>query len=57
MPVGRLLNHQRAEHCFKNTEMQLRRRVAEVENWCLEMEIILNMEEGKETVEEVSLFK
>ena len=41
MTAGRLLKHQRKEHCFNNTEIGIRCRDVEVASRCLDMEFIL----------------
>ena len=55
MPAGWMLNHRSTARCFKNTEMWIIQRDAEVASWCAEMDFSLKWKEREDTIEGVAL--
>ena len=57
IPEGRLLKHRMMAVCFKNTEIWIRCRDVEVASQCSDMELILTVEDGEDTIVVLALFK
>ena len=53
IPAGRLIKHRQRTLCFKDTEVQLRRRDMAIAIQCTDMTFSLKVEEGEETIEGV----